>query len=86
MLFFLGALRVKSFLPLLKYLELLCFVFYSKISRAALLYILKGLGFGLSAVKPLEQAKILPELVIPTEPPPEFEFIADPPSISSFDL
>ena len=59
---------------------------FSKISRVALFYILKGLGFGLSAVKPLEQAKILPELVIPTEPPPEFEFIADPPSISSFDL
>ena len=28
----------------------------------------------------------LPEPIIPKEPPPEFEFIADPPSISAFDL
>lgn len=26
------------------------------------------------------------ETVVPKEPPPEFEFIADPPSISAFDL
>lgn len=44
----------------------------------------KGQGFGLS--KPAEVAKIIQEPVIPTEPPPEFEFIADPPSISAFDL
>ncbi|XP_060586452.1 splicing factor 3A subunit 1-like [Ruditapes philippinarum] len=44
----------------------------------------KGQGLGLS--KPLEVAKIIQEPVIPTEPPPEFEFIADPPSISAFDL
>lgn len=46
----------------------------------------KGLAFGISSGKPLEQAKIIPEPVVPKEPPPEFEFIADPPSISSFDL
>ncbi|XP_011454449.3 splicing factor 3A subunit 1 [Magallana gigas] len=33
-----------------------------------------------------EQAKIIQEIIVPKEPPPEFEFIADPPSISSFDL
>lgn len=44
----------------------------------------KGQGLGLS--KPAEVAKIIQEPVIPTEPPPEFEFIADPPSISAFDL
>ena len=32
-----------------------------------------------------EQAKIIQD-IIPKEPPPEFEFIADPPSISAFDL
>ena len=26
------------------------------------------------------------EPIIPKEPPPDFEFIADPPSISAFDL
>lgn len=26
------------------------------------------------------------EPVIPKEPPPEFEFVADPPSISAYDL
>ncbi|XP_048747370.2 splicing factor 3A subunit 1-like [Ostrea edulis] len=36
--------------------------------------------------KPAEQAKIIQEIIIPKEPPPEFEFIADPPSISAFDL
>ncbi|KAK0152110.1 Splicing factor 3A subunit 1 [Merluccius polli] len=30
--------------------------------------------------------KVIHEAVIPKEPPPEFEFIADPPSISAFDL
>ncbi|KAL4220170.1 splicing factor 3a [Mactra antiquata] len=44
----------------------------------------KGPQLGLS--KPQEVAKIIQEPVIPTEPPPEFEFIADPPSISAFDL
>lgn len=29
---------------------------------------------------------MIQETVIPKEPPPEFEFIADPPSISAFDL
>lgn len=32
------------------------------------------------------QAQVIHETVIPKEPPPEFEFIADPPSISAFDL
>jgi hypothetical protein len=26
------------------------------------------------------------EVVVPKEPPPEYEFLADPPSISAFDL
>ncbi|KAK3096249.1 hypothetical protein FSP39_024939 [Pinctada imbricata] len=38
------------------------------------------------APKPTEQAKIIQEPVVPKEPPPEYEFIADPPSISAFDL
>lgn len=29
---------------------------------------------------------MIQETVVPKEPPPEFEFIADPPSISAFDL
>ncbi|XP_063430548.1 splicing factor 3A subunit 1-like [Mytilus trossulus] len=33
-----------------------------------------------------EQARLLLETIVPKEPPPEFEFIADPPSISAFDL
>ncbi|XP_010135705.1 PREDICTED: splicing factor 3A subunit 1, partial [Buceros rhinoceros silvestris] len=32
------------------------------------------------------QAQVSQETVVPKEPPPEFEFIADPPSISAFDL
>ncbi|XP_066544884.1 splicing factor 3A subunit 1 isoform X2 [Amia ocellicauda] len=32
------------------------------------------------------QAQVINETVVPKEPPPEFEFIADPPSISAFDL
>ncbi|NXK12064.1 SF3A1 factor, partial [Herpetotheres cachinnans] len=32
------------------------------------------------------QAQVIQETVVPKEPPPEFEFIADPPSISAFDL
>ncbi|KAK7135505.1 hypothetical protein R3I94_014239 [Phoxinus phoxinus] len=32
------------------------------------------------------QAQVIHETVVPKEPPPEFEFIADPPSISAFDL
>lgn len=37
--------------------------------------------------KPLMQQQItLPEPAIPKEPPPEYEFIADPPSISALDL
>ena len=32
-----------------------------------------------------EQIRI-PEVQVPREPPPEFEFTADPPSISAFDL
>lgn len=32
------------------------------------------------------QSQVIQETVIPKEPPPEFEFIADPPSISAFDL
>ena len=32
------------------------------------------------------QSQVIHEAVIPKEPPPEFEFIADPPSISAFDL
>ncbi|XP_052784621.1 splicing factor 3A subunit 1-like [Mya arenaria] len=46
----------------------------------------KGQGLGLSTIKPQEVAKLIQEPVVPTEPPPEFEFIADPPSISAFDL
>uniref|UniRef100_A0A8D2ZSL5 Splicing factor 3A subunit 1 n=1 Tax=Scophthalmus maximus TaxID=52904 RepID=A0A8D2ZSL5_SCOMX len=33
-----------------------------------------------------QKAQVIQETVIPKEPPPEFEFIADPPSISAFDL
>lgn len=29
---------------------------------------------------------MIQEAIVPKEPPPEFEFIADPPSISAFDL
>ena len=29
---------------------------------------------------------MIQETIVPKEPPPEFEFIADPPSISAFDL
>lgn len=36
-------------------------------------------------VKTQEQLKIL-EPVVPKEPPPEPEFVADPPSISAYDL
>ncbi|XP_006640352.1 splicing factor 3A subunit 1 [Lepisosteus oculatus] len=32
------------------------------------------------------QAQVIQETVVPKEPPPEYEFIADPPSISAFDL
>lgn len=32
------------------------------------------------------QAQVIQESIVPKEPPPEFEFIADPPSISAFDL
>uniref|UniRef100_A0A803TUM8 Splicing factor 3a subunit 1 n=1 Tax=Anolis carolinensis TaxID=28377 RepID=A0A803TUM8_ANOCA len=32
------------------------------------------------------QVQVIQETVVPKEPPPEFEFIADPPSISAFDL
>ncbi|XP_032899211.1 splicing factor 3A subunit 1 [Amblyraja radiata] len=32
------------------------------------------------------QAQVIQETVVPKEPPPEFEFVADPPSISAFDL
>lgn len=32
------------------------------------------------------QSQVIQETVVPKEPPPEFEFIADPPSISAFDL
>ncbi|GAA6065223.1 splicing factor 3A subunit 1 [Tachysurus ichikawai] len=32
------------------------------------------------------QAQVIHETVVPKEPPPDFEFMADPPSISAFDL
>ncbi|XP_044131202.1 splicing factor 3A subunit 1 isoform X2 [Bufo gargarizans] len=32
------------------------------------------------------QAQVVQETIIPKEPPPEYEFVADPPSISAFDL
>ncbi|XP_030074457.1 splicing factor 3A subunit 1 [Microcaecilia unicolor] len=32
------------------------------------------------------QAQVIQETIIPKEPPPDFEFVADPPSISAFDL
>uniref|UniRef100_A0A8C5PGN1 Splicing factor 3A subunit 1 n=1 Tax=Leptobrachium leishanense TaxID=445787 RepID=A0A8C5PGN1_9ANUR len=32
------------------------------------------------------QAQVVQETIIPKEPPPEFEYVADPPSISAFDL
>jgi splicing factor 3A subunit 1 len=37
------------------------------------------------AVKPAQQ-KVIEEIPVPTEPPPDWEFSADPPSISAFDL
>jgi len=45
-------------------------------------------GFGFLPQKPAfaEQLKSAIEVQTPLEPPPEFEFIADPPSISAFDL
>jgi len=45
-------------------------------------------GFGFLPQKPAfaEQLKSAVEVQAPVEPPPEFEFIADPPSISAFDL
>jgi splicing factor 3A subunit 1 len=43
------------------------------------------MGYLLQKPQAVEQAKI-PEVQVPREPPPEFEFIADPPSISAFDL
>ena len=33
-----------------------------------------------------EQARLLQETITPKDPPPEFEFIVDPPSISAFEL
>uniref|UniRef100_A0A8C5DUX0 Splicing factor 3A subunit 1 n=1 Tax=Gouania willdenowi TaxID=441366 RepID=A0A8C5DUX0_GOUWI len=33
-----------------------------------------------------QKVQVIQEAIIPKEPPPEFEFIADPPSISAFDL
>lgn len=35
---------------------------------------------------PQVQSQVIQETIVPKEPPPEFEFIADPPSISAFDL
>ncbi|CAI9589190.1 unnamed protein product [Staurois parvus] len=32
------------------------------------------------------QAQVVQETIVPKEPPPDFEFVADPPSISAFDL
>uniref|UniRef100_A0A3Q1J7C0 Splicing factor 3A subunit 1 n=1 Tax=Anabas testudineus TaxID=64144 RepID=A0A3Q1J7C0_ANATE len=32
------------------------------------------------------QSQVIQETIVPKEPPPEYEFIADPPSISAFDL
>ena len=45
-------------------------------------------GFGFLPQKPVfaDQLKSAVEVQAPLEPPPEFEFIADPPSISAFDL
>jgi len=45
-------------------------------------------GFGFLPQKPAfaDQLKSTIEVQAPLEPPPEFEFIADPPSISAFDL
>lgn len=34
----------------------------------------------------LSKAQIIEQPFIPKDPPPEFEFIADPPSISALDL
>ncbi|XP_064644330.1 splicing factor 3A subunit 1-like [Lineus longissimus] len=39
-----------------------------------------------AVLKTLDQQIKVPEPVVPTEPPPEYEFVADPPSISAFDL
>ncbi|XP_019717333.1 splicing factor 3A subunit 1 isoform X1 [Hippocampus comes] len=33
-----------------------------------------------------QKVQVIQEAIIPKEPPPEFEFIADPPSIAAFDL
>ena len=33
-----------------------------------------------------QQVVQVPETIVPKEPPPEYEFVADPPSISAFDL
>ncbi|XP_062503859.1 splicing factor 3A subunit 1-like [Corticium candelabrum] len=36
--------------------------------------------------KPVQQQKVIEEIPVPTEPPLEWEFSAEPPSISAFDL
>ena len=46
----------------------------------------KGLGLGLSVQQKQQELVKSTEVVVPKEPPPEFEFVADPPSISAFDL
>lgn len=46
-------------------------------------------GLGIAPAKPAVEQQLPKQLVehtFPKEPPPEFEFIADPPSISAFDL
>jgi hypothetical protein len=45
-----------------------------------------GMGYMLQKQLAPEQLKVATEAQVPREPPPEFEFIADPPSISAFDL
>jgi splicing factor 3A subunit 1 len=45
-----------------------------------------GLGYMLQKAQAPEQVKAAIEVQVPREPPSEFEFSADPPSISAFDL
>ena len=49
-----------------------------------------GVQMGVSIQQQQKQQELLrsavQEITVPKEPPPEFEFVADPPSISAFDL
>lgn len=49
-------------------------------------FIVSGQYYVAFFFSPQVQSQVIQETIVPKEPPPEFEFIADPPSISAFDL